>query len=244
MDESQDARQHGGYRAITQDPASGADHYRSGGQQGGQSSGKVARRPSRRNTGQSEPSSSMPEDPRQFNFSEPQTGLAHNQVYDYAGGVGESRINLQNTLGGMKASKRDVRGKGFRELSVHQPAPLVADAGVGMDPNRDSEDNNEGKYWRGSQQNDHGASRMLLVLIRPYLAPDTGGGSALNVGDGYHQGSQSRNPSRAFLCPVIFRRPVTFGTGVNLPNVASRDQLGQHNKSSMSGLFVPELSSG
>jgi len=63
----------------------------------------------------------MPEDPGQFNFSEPQTDLARNKVYDYAGGAGWSRTNPQNAIGGRKASKRDVRDSGSRELSVHRP---------------------------------------------------------------------------------------------------------------------------
>jgi len=146
----------------------------------------------------------MPEDPGQFNFSEPQTDLARNKVYDHAGGAGGSRTNLQNAIGGRKASKRDVRGNGSRELSVHQPTTLVANTGVGVDPNRDSEDNGEGKYWHRSRQNNHGPSRMLLVLTLPYLKSDVGEGSALNVGDGYYQGSQSRDPSRAFFVRLYF----------------------------------------
>jgi len=146
----------------------------------------------------------MPTDHGQFNPSEPQTSLARNKVYDHAGGAGESRTDLQNILGGRKASKRDARGKGSRELSAHQPAPPVADTGVGIDLSHDLEENNEGEYWRGGRQKSHGASCTLLILTLTYLSPDTGEGSVLNVGDGYYQGSQSRNTSRAFLRLVSF----------------------------------------
>ena len=145
----------------------------------------------------------MPTDHGQFNPSEPQTSPARNKVYDHAGGAGESCTDLQNTLGGRKASKRDARGKGSRELSAHQPTPPVADTGVGIDLNHDLEEN-EGEYWRGGRQKSHGTSRTLLILTFPYLSPDMDEGSVLNVGDGYYQGSQSRNPSRAFLRLVIF----------------------------------------
>jgi hypothetical protein len=65
---------------------------------------------------------------------------------------------------------------------------------------------------RTNPQNNLGASRMLLILIFPYPEPDTGGGSALNVGDGHHQGGQSQNPSRAFLCLIVFWRLMTVSS--------------------------------
>jgi len=70
------------------------------------------------------------------------------------------------------------------------------------------------------------------------------GGSALNVGDGHYQGSQSRNPSRAFLHLIIFRRLVTFRAGTDLPKTSSWDHLGQYNQSSAFVSSIPPGLSG
>jgi hypothetical protein len=59
---------------------------------------------------------------------------------------------------------------------------------------------------RTNPQENLGPSRTLLALTFPHPAPDAGGCSALNAGDGHHQGGQSRDPSRAFLCLIIFWR--------------------------------------
>lgn len=45
---------------------------------------------------------------------------------------------------------------------------------------------------------------MLQCSFRTFLAPDTNGGLTLNTGDGNHRDGQSRNPSSAFLRPIIF----------------------------------------
>ena len=71
---------------------------------------------------------------------------------------------------------------------------------------------------------------MFLVLIFPYSAPDTSGGSVLNMGDGHYQGGQSA--SRVFFCFVLFRVLMTSRVGVRLPNNPSRDHLAQYSKSS------------
>ena len=57
------------------------------------------------------------------------------------------------------------------------------------------------------------------------------------------QSSQSRNPSRVFLCPIIFWRLIISRTGVCLPNNSSQDHLAQYNQSSRSILPVPTGSS-
>jgi hypothetical protein len=85
---------------------------------------------------------------------------------------------------------------------------------------------------RTNSQSNLGASRMLLVLIFPYSAPDTCGGSVLNIGDGHYQGGQSRNASRAFFCFILFRVLMTSRVGARLPNNPSRDHLAQYSKSS------------
>ena len=53
------------------------------------------------------------------------------------------------------------------------------------------------------------------------------------------QGSQSRNPSRVFLCPIIFWRLIISLTGVYLPNNSSQDHLTQYSQSSRSVLPIP-----
>ena len=57
------------------------------------------------------------------------------------------------------------------------------------------------------------------------------------------QSSQSRNPSRVFLRPIIFWRLIISRTGVYLPNNSSQDHLAQYNQSSRSILPVPTGSS-
>jgi hypothetical protein len=86
---------------------------------------------------------------------------------------------------------------------------------------------------RTNPQDNLGPSRMLLVLIFPHPTPDAGGHSALNVGDGHHQGGQSRDPFRAFFCSVVFWRLMTCLAGTRLPNSPSQDHLAQHSKSSV-----------
>ena len=85
---------------------------------------RVSRKPSRRDPAVSEPPQTHI-DPQPFDASKLQKGQGHNQVYGYAGGVGTSRSNLRDTLGGGNASKRDVTGKGARESPVREPAFAV-----------------------------------------------------------------------------------------------------------------------
>ena len=86
---------------------------------------------------------------------------------------------------------------------------------------------------RTNPQDNLGPSRMLFALICPYPAPDAGGRSALNVGDGHHQGGQSRDPSRVFLCSIVFWRLMACLTGTRLSNSLSQDHLAHHSKSSV-----------
>ena len=137
LDESEKARPYDRSQATVQDPLSE--------QQGEQSSGRVRRRPSRRSTAPSESPSSMPIDSQPFDLSELQQGQARNQVHGYLGGAGQSRTNLQSTLGDRNASRRDVSGKESRELSVR--------------------DDDKGRSRPVVRQNDLEASRMLLVLM-------------------------------------------------------------------------------
>ncbi|KAF9642667.1 kinase-like protein [Thelephora ganbajun] len=169
---------YGSSQVTSQDPPSGTDYYRPSEQQGGQLSGRMSRRPSRRSTAASEPSSPMPTDPHPFDFTE----LQKSQVYGHTGGAGKSHVSLKNTLGDRNRSKKDVSGKGSRELSVRELVFTVAETGLGLDLNRDLDDNGEGKYWSEGRRDNHGGSRSVLKL-----------------GDGYSQGGPSRNPSRIDL---------------------------------------------
>ena len=72
---------------------------------------------------------------------------------------------------------------------------------------------------------------VCYFSIVPYPVSDTGECSVLNAGDGHYQGGQSRNPSRAFLCLIVFRRLMSSRTDMHLPNSPSRDYLAQYNQS-------------
>ena len=79
------------------------------------------------------------------------------------------------------------------------------------------------------------SGHLVCSFFQPFLpVPYTGAGSVMNVGDGYHQGGQNRNRSRAPLHLIISSRLVTSQTDVNLPNNPSQDHLGQYNRSSAS----------
>ena len=122
--------------------------------------------------------------------------------------------------------RRDLSLKGSRELTVRELFLAIGDTGVQLDFDRDLGDNDEGKYWSGTRQNSSGASRVFVsILCHP--SSDMNGGSALNVSDRRHQGSQSRNPSRAFLCLITFWRLISSRTGMHLATNPSRDYLAQ-----------------
>ena len=144
-------------------------------QQGEQSSGHVRRRPSRRSTAPPESPSSMPIDSQPFDLSELQQGQARNQVHGYLNGAGQSRTNLQNTLGDRNASRTDASGKDSRGLSVR--------------------DDDKGSSRPGVRQNCLETSRMFIVLILVYPVPDPVDGLALNVADATQEGYPNR-PSR------------------------------------------------
>ena len=63
------------------------------------------------------------------------------------------------------------------------------------------------------------------------------------VGDGYHQGGPSRNPSRAFPRLEAFCRLMTSRAGTHLLNNPSLDHLGQYNQSRESVSPIPPRSS-
>ena len=154
-------------------------------QQGEQSSGHVRRRPSRRSTAPPESPSSMPIDSQPFDLSELQQGHTRNQVHGYLNGAGQSRTNLQNTLGDRNASRTDVSGKDSRGLSVR--------------------DDDKGRSRPGVRQNDLETSRTFIVLILVYPVPDPVDGLVLNVADVTQEGYRnhpSRNHFRKSFCLI------------------------------------------
>ena len=50
--------------------------------------------------------------------------------------------------------------KDSRESPVRELAFPIAETVIGLDLNRDLNDNDEGKYWSGSRRDNRGASRM------------------------------------------------------------------------------------
>ena len=102
----------------------------------------------------------MPVDPQPFDYGELQKGQTHNQVYSRAGGTRKSHTDLQSARGGGAASRKDVSGKGSRKLSVRKLVFTVADNGIESNLNRDSDGNDEGRYWSGARRDNRGASRM------------------------------------------------------------------------------------
>jgi len=97
----------------------------------------------------------MPIDPGPFDPIGPQNG----QVYGYAGAPGMSRTN---TLGDRNRPRKDMRGKGSRELSVRGLIFTAAETRVGPDPSYDVDNDDEGRYWAGGRRDDRGTSRALL----------------------------------------------------------------------------------
>ena len=116
---SENARPYDTPRTTIQN-SSVTKHSRSAERQGGQSTGRVRRTPSHRNTAVPEPHSPLPIDPKPFDPNNPYDGQVSNQVYNHAGGAGRSRTNFQNNPGGRNPSRRDASGKGSREWSVRE----------------------------------------------------------------------------------------------------------------------------
>ena len=113
-------RPHGTFQGPIQYPPPVTGPYLPDEQQGGQLGGRTSRKPSRRNKATSEHPSPIPIGPQPFDPGELSGGQAYDQVYGHTSGVGKSRTDLPNTLGGSKPSKRDAGGKGSRELSIRE----------------------------------------------------------------------------------------------------------------------------
>ena len=200
LDEGENWRPYDRSQATIQDPPFTPEHYRSG----GQPSGRVSRTTSRRGAAASEYPPATTTDPP-LDFSGSQRGQARDQVYGHTGGAPKSRISLQ----GGNASRKDASGEDSRESSDRELAFAVAEIGVELNLDRDSENSDEAKHRSRVRRDDRRASRMLPVLILPGPAPDVGGDLVLNVGDGYDQGGPNRDPSRAFLGLIVLWRLTT-----------------------------------
>lgn len=171
LDEGEKAR--GTPRETIQDPVSE--------RHGGQSSGRVSQRLSRKTAALPEPPSSMSADPQLFDLSKPQRGQVRTQVYSYLGGAGQSRTNSQSTLGDGDTSGRDVSsGKKSREPSVRN--------------------SNKGRSRPGVRPNDL-ESRMPLVFIlaTPYLTRLAVPNIANATREGYHPNRPGPKSFRASL---------------------------------------------
>ena len=75
-----------------------------------------------------------------------------------------------------------------------------------------------------------------LTSTLPCSTPDTGGGSAVTVGDveqtGPHRGDQSRDHSSTFLCLIGLNGLMTLRVGMHPLNSLSENDLAQRDKSS------------
>lgn len=105
----------------------------------------------------------MPVDPQPFDYGELQRGQGRNQVYGRAGETGRSHTDLQSTRGGRAASRRDVSGKGSRELSIHKAVFAIADNGVEFDPDRDLDN--------GGRSRNPSRKFLFLIIIWRLMAP-------------------------------------------------------------------------
>ena len=198
LDES-DGAWHGSSQARTQDLPSYADHRLSGNQQGG----RVSRKPSRRSTGGSEPASPMPVDPQQFDFNTLQNGLAQDQVYGHPGGARKSRTNLQNARSSRNTSKRDMSGKGSRELSTSDIIFIAAEISTGENDTGSTETSLHDGGRTGSRPDilDAGGD----ALPRRTSRRDTSGANGDAIGNASRQRSTSRHLE--FIRKLFLRAP-------------------------------------
>ena len=166
-DESESSKRHDTPQAATQYPPSAVNHYHSGEQQTGQSGERVSRRISRRDTTTSEPSSPLPIDPEPFDLDKLQKDRSNNQVYGHEVGAGKSHPDLQSTPGSRNASKKDVNGKGSREVSIYELNFAVTDAGIGLNLDHGLEGNDEGRRQSESRRDNYRAPRALPLRSFP-----------------------------------------------------------------------------
>ena len=162
LDEDEDVRPYTNFQVMVQGPSLDAGDYHSSREQGGQSGGPISRIPSRRSTGASD----TPIDPPQSNPDEPRKARARNPANAHPHRAEKSSTNLQSTLGGRNASKRDVRGMDSGKLTTRETTRTDAEITVGVDLNQGL-DGDEGKYWLKKKRT-KGGSRMLLCF-NPYL---------------------------------------------------------------------------
>ena len=167
LDESESPKQHDAAQATTQYPPPAVNHYHSDEQQTGQSGERVSRKISRRDTTTSEPSSPMPIDPESFNLNKLQKDQNNNQVYGHKVRARKSHPDLQSTPGNGNASKKDVNGKGSREMSIYELNFAITDTDIGLNLDHGLEGNDEGRRQSESQRDNYRASHVLPLRSFP-----------------------------------------------------------------------------
>ena len=126
------------------------------------------------------------------------TGTQADKTHARTDGAGMSPTDLRNTLGRGNQSKKDLSGKGSRELFVRDLSSQVAEIEVGLDPSHGLDDDTEGRYW--SRKNTRVASRMLFsVLIFPYSPSNMDEESVPYLNKVYNPGSTNRNVSSSLF---------------------------------------------
>ena len=144
-----------------------------------------------------------------------------------------SGTDPRNTFGGGITSRRYVSAEESREPPFCELAFVIAETVVGLDLDHDLEDSDEGNDWSVPRQNDGGASRSSFVSTLPYRESDTPRDLAPDMGSGYFQGGQSRNPSRPFPAHLVRAlRLTTSWTGTRPSEIPPPDHLGRQNQSS------------
>ena len=110
---------------MVQGSSSDAHAYHSSKEQGVRSGGPIGRTPSLRSTGASE-SSPTPIDPPEVGSDKSRKAQARSLANGHSHGAVKSSTNLQSTLGGGNASRRDVRGMDSRMLLWFNLCLLIA----------------------------------------------------------------------------------------------------------------------
>ena len=110
MDENQKNKPYGNSQVTLQDTSLGPGHRRPGPTE------PISRKPSRKNTGTSEPPTPLPTDPHPYDYDKLRKGQA---VYDHTGGVGNDQGEYWSD------NRRGDRGASRVLLSESSPSPFL-----------------------------------------------------------------------------------------------------------------------
>lgn len=109
----------------------------------------------------------MPIDPESFDLDKLQKDRNNNQVYGHEVRAGKSHPDLESTPDSRNASKKDVNGKGSREMSIYELIFAVTDTGIGLNLDHGLEGNDEGRRQSESRRDNYRASRVLPLRSFP-----------------------------------------------------------------------------